>query len=222
MPLFASLTSLTLHHVHIWAIDVDFASSFPSLRALYTRGRFQQREGRVSLLECPSLHPQLDMLQVHVDEHELFATDLLQQTTLPVLLTIYFDDMNRLHKLAARLNPEHLQLIVPPADCEPDEDEPDEELSIDPLLATLQLALKKLSRLSYLSLPALFHPSISSDLAQVEPLLSLCESRSIRIVWRLDSFTDEDDLGVSHEFWAYAKRLKAKKVAEAVASSEGA
>jgi hypothetical protein len=48
-------------------------------------------------------------------------------------------------------------------------------------------------------------------------LLRVCEDKKVDIIWRYEAKTAADDVGVSKDFWEYAKELKKKKQLEAAA-----
>jgi hypothetical protein len=75
---------------------------------------------------------------------------------------------------------------------------------------------KKRNHLKSLSLPIQIHrdtsPATFADLAPPrDKLLEVCEANGVRVIWRT-SVEKGDDVGVSKEFWQYAKELKRKRI----------
>ncbi|GAA5866654.1 hypothetical protein JCM8547_002711 [Rhodosporidiobolus lusitaniae] len=76
-----------------------------------------------------------------------------------------------------------------------------------------------------LRLSSQLHPSsplLKSGLVTIrDDPLGTCASRKINIIWRMNSKEPVHDIGVSKEFWAYAKELKRKKAIEAEGGAGG-
>ncbi|GAA5906517.1 hypothetical protein JCM6882_004457 [Rhodosporidiobolus microsporus] len=212
---FTNLTSLALHNMNTYlpiSPTLLNPASFPNLRALYTNATvpIPSSGGRRILRTLPTLHNQLDMLQVHFRHSLCFPSDLFA-SNVPVLLSFELKDVVHLFRLCSEAPVQHLQLNTPWL----------------PPRATDLYHLKWLvwvidtsPLLLTLSLPARLHPS-SPGLSPAavrhrdEVLSAVEDHHSLRLIWRLHAFMPEDDLSVSGEFWSYAKELKAKEAAKA-------
>ncbi|GAA5906452.1 hypothetical protein JCM6882_004439 [Rhodosporidiobolus microsporus] len=147
------------------------------------------------------------MLQLRVEDHELFPIDLFKRPC-PVLVTFSLADVSSLVAINES-GVDHLQLHHTCPWRTADRSDPWFNLDFFDLFIRRRKPV-----LASLSLPYSLHPSAAladTTRSTRDRLLECCASRNIQVIWRLDAHEPADDLGVSREFWSYAKELKAKK-----------
>jgi hypothetical protein len=205
---FHDLQSLTLDEVS--GEDSSLPSTaLPSLRALRLSG--VQRElfalcnSRSTTASLP--YGQLDMIQVDIGDFRRFPRTLRDRGAL-VLLTVRLDEVSELSKPRfAKF--EHIQV-------------PASFFSRNGHIGVRQLCdfVGRSCHLQSLCLPTIFSPQSRVPLrspnfvAARDELLAMCEGQSVDVIWRPYAEMAEDDLGVSKEFWEYAKEVKRKKEEE--------
>ncbi|GAA6035879.1 hypothetical protein JCM8097_005753 [Rhodosporidiobolus ruineniae] len=190
-------------------------SSFPKLRAVFTRAR----NGPYASHEI--LHfghfPQLDFLQFHVGLRFDLPLDLPFRQY-PVLVAF---DLLQVESLSM---PQfsgfsHFQLDAAVAGV----GQRLTSLENEDLLDDLEDFIRSSPSIRSFSLPAEFHPStpLPANAVFIErrrrrgQLLDALEKRNVKVIWRLNSKEEADDTAVSREFWEFAKELKAEKALEA-------
>jgi hypothetical protein len=210
---FKDLVSLTLYNVTSTRNTKNAlfpAASFPSLRAVYVQGSTDWWTGRRTFVEPTGLRQgQLDFMQVHVSDKGIFPPDLHNRGA-PILLSLPLSSSHTLNSPALGQFEHFLFLLDPFAN----------DYSTRLSLLDLRLFVQSQTSIESISLPSTFSPSspASSGVASHrDAVLLACASRKIDVVWRLHSKKSADDVGISRDFWEYAKGLKKKKQLEAVA-----
>ncbi|GAA5859798.1 hypothetical protein JCM8547_007033 [Rhodosporidiobolus lusitaniae] len=208
--IFPNLVSLTL--VELKSSEFAHASilthaRFPSLRALYISTEDPSAIYR-RMPAPPGLTDQLDVLHISLGHYLLNWVKQALKYTCPVLVSIWNNEY--------RPTDTTIFSFFRHFDFAAWQPHPKGEQHLSQLLD----ALVEEPHIETLCLPLQLNPS--SDLSTPyatsrDRLLSLCASRHIQILWKLDSTKPEDDERMNKEFGAYAKELKRKK-----AESEGA
>ncbi|GAA5976289.1 hypothetical protein JCM11641_001106 [Rhodosporidiobolus odoratus] len=160
------------------------------------------------------------MIQVCFDNRLHFRPELFE-LVFATLLSIQPSTTRYALKLARHRRVQHLQLDSFEVQAQPQNGQLDVPAART-LLTDLVYGMLRHEHLKSLSLPAILHPLSPIDPALVadrDTLLAICEGRGIHIIWRLNSKTPEDDIGLSTEFWEYAKELRRKKEGEATAGA---
>jgi hypothetical protein len=204
---FPRLVTLTIDNM--WSTWLS--KSFPSLRAICGTGTDGARN-------LPAGFPpgQLDMVQIdHFQNDHSFPHDFKQRYAgVPILLRL----IGGFSSVASGHGPK-------PSDYEHLSFSFDMEgvRSVEELKNMLRL-VQSHSLLKSLCLPISLSlsRSIPSDLSSTrDDLLTECSKKGIDVVWRINSLKPEDDVGLSRDFWRYAKGLKKKKQLEAAAAAAG-
>jgi hypothetical protein len=202
-----NLVSLTIHKVGIKrnTKKVLFpATLLPNLHAVSVRGyAYDYWTRHYTYIEPKDLPTgQLDFQQVHIDDEQVFPSDLFARST-PVLVSFRMAQAGWLSSLSLTRY-EHLHLAV--------DDFKSLHAYID--LERLSIHIKSSTIIKSLSLPARLQNPSNLDaplLAARQSLLEACAAKKVDIVWCPFANTLEDDRGVSRDFWEYAKELKRKK-----------
>jgi hypothetical protein len=180
------------------------AASFPSLRAVYAQGSTDRRTGRRTFVEPTGLRQgQLDFMQVHVSDKGIFPPGLHNRGA-PILFSLPLSSSHTLNSPALGRFEHFLFLLDPFAN----------DYSTQLSLLDLRLSVQSHTSIKSICLPSTFSPSspASSGIASGrDSVLLACASRKIDVVWRLHAKKSADDVGVSRDFWEYAKALKKKK-----------
>ncbi|GAA6041883.1 hypothetical protein JCM8097_004530 [Rhodosporidiobolus ruineniae] len=169
------------------------------------------------LSSCPHLN-RLDFLQLTTSVD--LAAVVPRSLTVPVLYTCELlehgeDQLDAVFTNLDTLKAQHLQLVLPDDLGEPDSEEWDQSIRF---LGRFNAWLGSTGALRTLSLPGFYTPSDmppEDDFeAAVQATLAACEKRGTEVSWRWEVTVEEDE-GLSHSFWRYARQLKAEKANEA-------
>jgi hypothetical protein len=202
---FPNLITLTLQSV----VSLPFSrDAFPSLRAVRVTAGWRH-------LRFPSELPfsQLDALEVDYEDQEHLPADLLQHGV-PVLVHL------------------NLPIVHAPSPAGPPFDTYEHfHVSFDLEADGVEEQLKEFNRLvdGHAALKSVYVPSTISPSRTLPPIVELartslldeCAARDVTVLWRRSSSIENDNVGISKEFWEYAKHVKEKKKLEAEEGSSG-
>jgi hypothetical protein len=197
---FPNLVTLTLYAVMCLPFSRE---AFPSLRAVRLIGQWRS--------ELP--FRQLDALEVDYEDQEEFPAHLLQHSA-PVLVHLkppILSDSSAAGPAFSDYEHFHVSFDV-------------EDDGATEKLKDLEHLVEGHAALKYLCLPSTLSPSrILTPTLEVArtALLDSCVAQDVTVLWCRRSSDENADLGISKEFWDYAKEIKRKKQLEEVEKSSG-
>ncbi|GAA6039715.1 hypothetical protein JCM8097_001367 [Rhodosporidiobolus ruineniae] len=214
---FPNLVTLTIRASFDYPNETLPASQLPKLQAAYSSATSNISGSWYSTILTFEACPTLEMLQVRCDYAMWPSRFTPPSPLIPLLLAFPLNQAKQLGTANLRCF-KHFQLEAAWRDSR--QYQRGHVLTtaehVDDL-ETLIKFIQSASQILSFSLPYEFHPGTPLPPGRHlrrQKLLDALESRSIKLIWRLNSKQKEDDVAVSREFWQYSKELKARKSAD--------